>query len=149
MRYEQGSVFTTDPWKWILKTDPYPNLVKYSLNVLKKITKALDFFNTDKSCFLKINVELSPLGIWRIRITDALYIILYSYVLRALFNIDFNWTDVVYIKDIKNFYFLFRHARWIFIKILTRPWNYNFTKGLFFCAYLISNVIVKYTLLLF
>ena len=37
-KYRQGSVFTTDPWKRILKTDPCPYLVKYLLDVLKKKT---------------------------------------------------------------------------------------------------------------
>ena len=37
-KYRQGSVFTTDPWKQILKTDPCPYLGKYSLDVLKKKT---------------------------------------------------------------------------------------------------------------
>ena len=44
------------------KTDPFPNLVKYSPGILKKKTKVLDIiiFNTDKTCFIKINVESSP-----------------------------------------------------------------------------------------
>ena len=42
-----------DPFsKQILKTDPCPYLVNYSLDVLKK-TKALDIFNTDKKMFYK------------------------------------------------------------------------------------------------
>ena len=48
-RYEQGFVFTTDPSKRILKTVPCPYLVKYSLDVLKKKTKDLDIFDTDKN----------------------------------------------------------------------------------------------------
>ena len=40
------------------KTDPYPFIVKYSPDVLKKKTKVLDIINTDN--FLKINVESSP-----------------------------------------------------------------------------------------
>ena len=43
-----------------LKTDPYPNLVKYSPNVLKKKTKVLDINYKDKICFIKINVESRP-----------------------------------------------------------------------------------------
>jgi hypothetical protein len=39
------------------KTDPYPILVKYSPDVLKKKTKVLDIINTDKTCFIKIHVE--------------------------------------------------------------------------------------------
>ena len=67
-KYRQGSVFTTDPWKWILKTDPCPYLVIYSLHVLKIKTKVLDIFNTNKKCFMKINKESSPPEIWiRIR----------------------------------------------------------------------------------
>ena len=67
-KYRQRSVFKTDPWKRILKTDPCPNLVKYSLNVLTKKTNILDNFNTDKKCFMKINIEPSPPEIWiRIR----------------------------------------------------------------------------------
>ena len=40
--------------------DPYPNIVKYSPDVLKKKTKVLDIINTNKTCFIKINVESSP-----------------------------------------------------------------------------------------
>jgi hypothetical protein len=49
-----------DPWKQILKMDPCPNLVKYSLDVLRKKTKVLDVFNTDKKCLTKNYIELSP-----------------------------------------------------------------------------------------
>ena len=86
-RYGQGSVFTTDPWKWILKTDPCqcPNLVKDSPVVLKKKTKVLYIFDTDQKCYLKINVETSPQVVW-IRIhflekngSPSLYIILYNH----------------------------------------------------------------------
>jgi hypothetical protein len=53
------------------KTDPYPNLVKYSPDVLEKKTKVLDFINTDKTCFIKINIESSPREIWiRIRFLE-------------------------------------------------------------------------------
>ena len=48
-KYWQGSIFSTDPCKRILKTDPCPYLVKYSIDVLKKKTKVLDIFNTDKN----------------------------------------------------------------------------------------------------
>ena len=44
----------------ILKTDPCPYLVVYSLDVLKKKTKFLDNFNTDKKYFIKKNIESSP-----------------------------------------------------------------------------------------
>ena len=43
--------------KQILKTDPCPYLVKYSLDILKKKTKVLDIFYTDKKCFIKNNIE--------------------------------------------------------------------------------------------
>ena len=52
-KYRQGSVFTTDPWKRILKTDPCPYLVKYSLDVLKKKTKFYIFLIRTKSIYQK------------------------------------------------------------------------------------------------
>ena len=53
------------------KTDPYPNLVKYSPYLLKKKTKVLDIINTDKTCFIKINIEPSPQELWiRIRFLE-------------------------------------------------------------------------------
>ena len=51
--YGQGSVFTTDPSKRILKSDPCQNPVKYSPDVHKKETKVLDIFNTEKNMFYK------------------------------------------------------------------------------------------------
>ena len=57
-----------------MKTDPCPCLVKYSLDVLKKKTKVLDIFNTDKKCLMKINIELSPPESW-IRIIIIWYFI--------------------------------------------------------------------------
>ena len=42
------------------ETDLYQNLVKYSPDILQKTTKVLDIINTDKTCFIKIKVELSP-----------------------------------------------------------------------------------------
>ena len=67
-RYGQESVFTTDPWKRISKTNPCPYLVQYSPDVLKKKTKVLYIFDTDKKCFIKNNIESSPQEIWiRIR----------------------------------------------------------------------------------
>ena len=70
-KYRQGSGFSTDPWKRILKTDPCLYLVKYSLDVLKKKTKVLDILNVDKKCLLKINIESSPPEIWiRIRFLE-------------------------------------------------------------------------------
>ena len=44
--------------------DPCPYLVKYSLDVIKKKTKFLDIFNTDKKSFIKNNIESSPQEIW-------------------------------------------------------------------------------------
>ena len=52
----------------MLKTGPFPCIVKHSLDVFKKITKYLDSFNTDKINFMKINIESSPPELWiRIR----------------------------------------------------------------------------------
>ena len=60
-----------DPWKQILKTDPWPYLVKYLLDVLKKKTKVLDIFYIAKKCFKKIYIESSPQEIWiRIRFLE-------------------------------------------------------------------------------
>ena len=45
--------------------------IKYPSDVIKKKTKVLDIFNTDKKYFIKINVESSPQEIWiRIRFLD-------------------------------------------------------------------------------
>ena len=67
-KYRQGSVFKTDPWKWIFKTDHCQYLIKCSLEVLQKKTKVLDIFDTDKKYFMKINIESNPPEIWiRIR----------------------------------------------------------------------------------
>ena len=46
------------------KTDPYPNLVKYSPDILKKKIKVLDIINTNKTCFIRIYVKSSPQEIW-------------------------------------------------------------------------------------
>ena len=40
--------------------DPCLCLDKYSLDVIKKKTKVLDIFNTDKKCFIKNNIDSSP-----------------------------------------------------------------------------------------
>jgi hypothetical protein len=51
--------------------DPCLYFFEYSPDVLKKKTKVLDIFNTDKKCFMKINIETSPLEIWiRIRFLE-------------------------------------------------------------------------------
>ena len=59
-----GIRFPTYPWKHILKTDPYVNIVTFAPDVLKNKTKDLNIPNTDKMCFLKNNVESSPQDIW-------------------------------------------------------------------------------------
>ena len=58
-KYGQVTVFTTD-----LKNNPSPYLVKCLLDVIKKKTKVLDSFNTDKKCFIKNNIESSLQEIW-------------------------------------------------------------------------------------
>ena len=52
-RYGQGSVFKIRFQGSAEKTDPFPYLVKYSIDVLKKKTKVLDIYNTDKKCVIK------------------------------------------------------------------------------------------------
>ena len=56
-----------DPFlKSVLKTDHCIVCLyffEYSTDVLKKKTKVLDIFNTDKKCFMKINIETSPRSI--------------------------------------------------------------------------------------
>ena len=47
-----------------VKTDPCLYFFEYSPDVLKKKTKVLDIFNTDKKCLMKINIESSPPEIW-------------------------------------------------------------------------------------
>ena len=44
----------------LVKTDPCLYLVKYSPDVLKKIIKVLEIFNTNKKCFVLITIESSP-----------------------------------------------------------------------------------------
>ena len=58
-----------DPFsQWFLENGSCLSLIRYSLDVLKKKTKVLDIFNTDKICFMKIVIESSSLEIWiRIR----------------------------------------------------------------------------------
>jgi hypothetical protein len=43
-----------------VKTDPCRYFFGYSPDVPKKKTKVLDILNTDKKCFIKINIESSP-----------------------------------------------------------------------------------------
>ena len=46
-------------------------LFEYSPDVLYKKTEVLDIFNTDKKCFMEINIESSPPTIWiRIRFLE-------------------------------------------------------------------------------
>ena len=45
-------------WKWILKTDPCPYLIKYLPDALKKKTKVLDIFNMDKKCTIKTSGDM-------------------------------------------------------------------------------------------
>ena len=44
--------------------DPCRYFFEYSPGVLKKKTKVLDIFNTNKKYFIKINIESSPPEIW-------------------------------------------------------------------------------------
>ena len=59
-RYEKGIRFHNES----LKTDPCPNLVRYSPDFLKKKTKVLDIFHTEKKYFIRINLESSSQEIW-------------------------------------------------------------------------------------
>ena len=70
-RFGQGSVFKIRFKGSVVKTDQFPQLVKYSTDVLKK-TKVLDILNTDKKCFIKINVESRPqeIRIFFLKATD-------------------------------------------------------------------------------
>ena len=63
-RYGQGSFFKIRFQGSVEKTDPCLYFFEYSPDVLKKKTKVLDIFNTDKKCFMKINIESSPPEIW-------------------------------------------------------------------------------------
>ena len=53
-RYVQESVIKDPLCKRILVH------IEYSPDVLKKKTRILDIFNTDKKCFIKISIESSP-----------------------------------------------------------------------------------------
>ena len=61
--YGQGSVFTTDPC---------PNLVEYSSDVLKKKKKII-YFKNEQKCLQKINIESSPQEWIRIRFLEKFY----------------------------------------------------------------------------
>ena len=70
-RYGQGSVFEIRFQGSVVKTDPCLYFFEYSPNVLKKKKKVINIFNTDKKCYIKINIESSPLEIWiRIRFLE-------------------------------------------------------------------------------
>ena len=58
-RYEQGSVLKIRLQGSVVKTNPCPYLFKYSPYVLKKKTKVLDIFITDKKYFIQNNLESS------------------------------------------------------------------------------------------
>ena len=60
-KYEQGSVFNIHLQGSIVKTDPCLYFIEFSPDNLKKKTKVLDIFNTNKKSFMKINLESSPL----------------------------------------------------------------------------------------
>ena len=45
----------------VVKTDPCLYFFEYSPDLLKKKTKVLDILNMNKKCFMKINIETSPL----------------------------------------------------------------------------------------
>ena len=55
-----GSVFKIRFQGSVVKTDHCPYLIMYSPDVLRKKTKVLDIFNTDKKYFIRINVKSSP-----------------------------------------------------------------------------------------
>ena len=67
----QGSDFKIRFQGSVVKTDSCLYFFEYSPDVLKKNTEVLDIFNTDKKCFMKINIESSPPEIWiRIRFLE-------------------------------------------------------------------------------
>jgi hypothetical protein len=48
----------------VVKTVLFLYFFEYSPDVLKKKTKVLNIFYTDKKCFMKIDIESSPSEIW-------------------------------------------------------------------------------------
>ena len=71
-RYGQGSVFKIC-FQGSVEINPCLYFFEYSPEVLKKKTKVLNKFNTDKQCFIQINIELSPPEIWiRIRFLEII-----------------------------------------------------------------------------
>ena len=69
-RFGQGSVFKIHFQGSVKIADPCLYFFEYSPDALKKKTKVLDIFNTDKKCFLEINIESRPpeicirIGLW-------------------------------------------------------------------------------------
>ena len=59
-RYLQGSDFKIRFQGSAVKTDPCLYLFRHSPDVLKKKTRVLDIFNTDKKCLINTNIESSP-----------------------------------------------------------------------------------------
>ena len=56
-KYGQVSVFKIRFQGSVVKTDPCLHFFEYSPDVLKKKTKVLDMFNTDKKCFMNISIK--------------------------------------------------------------------------------------------
>ena len=101
-RYGQGSVFLKICFQGSVEiTDPCLYLFKYSPDVLKK-EKVLYIFNTDKKCFIKMNIELSLPEIWiRIRfleINGSPSLLIRQYQIWLLF-------DCVYLSKALNRFF--------------------------------------------
>ena len=70
-KYGQGSVSNIRFQGSVVKTDPGLYVYEYSSDVLKKKTKFLDIFDTNKKCVMKITIESSPTDIWiRIRFLE-------------------------------------------------------------------------------
>ena len=63
-RYGQGSIFEISFQGSVEIMDPCLYFFEYSPDILKKKTKVLDIFNTNKKCFMKIKIESGPLEIW-------------------------------------------------------------------------------------
>ena len=61
-RYGQRSVFKDPFLRSVLKTDPSQYFLNVHLTLWKREQK-FEIFNTDKKCFIKINIESSPLEI--------------------------------------------------------------------------------------
>ena len=57
-RYGQGSVFKIRFQGSVEITDPCLYFFEYSPDVLKKKTKVLDIFNTNKKCLMKVDKDM-------------------------------------------------------------------------------------------